>query len=126
MSSEQKFWRLLGDYERLTQNETTALLEFNLPVLREIQDKKPAFFRDLAECGEQCGLDCKNPEVARRFNLLAQAQQRNEAFIAGFLAKRRGEMDSLNRAVGQIRFLRASYFRAGKRREAGDGLFARG
>jgi hypothetical protein len=124
MELESKFWRLLGEYERLTRDETTALRELNFSLIREVQDKKREFLRELAEVGGQCGLNRKNPEVARRFTLLSEACQHNEALAKAFLAKRRGELDSVCRVSGQIRTFRAVYAR-GRSRSAGN-FIARG
>ena len=40
MNSEKKFWRLVGDYERLTSDETVALREVNLAALARLQEQK--------------------------------------------------------------------------------------
>lgn len=123
-ASAAAFWRLLGDYERICNDETTALRAEDFESAAAIQALKSTLFAALQESGGALGIDRRDAAFHGRLEAIASGECANEAFLRQLLARNAAERKALHTARTRLRGLRHSYVSA---RPAGGGsFFARG
>jgi hypothetical protein len=97
-ATERSFWRLLGDYERLTRDESAALRDQDFALLEEIEDRKPLLLTQLQELAARAGLDRGYAPLNERLETLRTQGEANSALLAKRIAESRAEhraMDGL-------------------------------
>jgi DNA repair ATPase RecN len=109
MLAEHDFWRLLGDYERLTKNESAALLAGAFDDLAAIQDLKEPVLETMRTFAQAAGLDRRNSELARRVDQLLIHAERNKKLIETMLKRARVEGQNLDSARQRLRGLGTAY-----------------
>lgn len=109
MSLEQNFWRLFGNYEDLTRDQTTAIGEWNFAALKSIHEKKDIILAELVRIADLLKLDRGQPVLKKRLALLIEAEQRNTVLMSEELAKTRRESEVLNAAAKRLRAIEHSY-----------------
>ena len=109
MSLDQDFWRLLGDYERLTRDETTAIRERDFSALEEANKTKLLIFAELLKIGGMLGLDRGHATLGGRLTLLGEAEQHNVALVRDGIAKSRLEFKMLHAASMRLRAIEHVY-----------------
>lgn len=109
MFAEQDFWRLLNDYERLTKNESAALLAGAFDDLAVIQDLKDPVLETMRAFGQAAGLDRKHPELASRIDRLLVHAERNKQLIETMLSRAHVERQNLDAARQRLRGLGTAY-----------------
>jgi DNA repair ATPase RecN len=109
MLEELDFWRLLGDYERLTKNESAALLAGAFDDLAVIQDLKDPVLETMRTFAQAAGLDRRNSELARRVDQLLVHAERNKRLIETMLTRAHVERQNLDSARQRLRGLGTAY-----------------
>lgn len=109
MVAELDFWRLLGDYERLTKNESAALLAGAFEDLAVIQDLKDPVLETMRTFARTTGLDRANSELARRIDQLLIHAERNKKLIETMLTRANVERQNLDAARQRLRGLGTAY-----------------
>jgi hypothetical protein len=105
MNSEKKFWRLVGDYERLTSDETVALREVNLAALARLQEQKSVVSDAVLELAAQGGM----PLPPDRFERLMARQKANLAITQEQLARLSCERQNLTTAGQRLSHVGRAY-----------------
>ncbi|HEY2801375.1 MAG TPA: hypothetical protein VGI85_12325 [Chthoniobacterales bacterium] len=105
MSSEQKFWRLLADYERLTTDEGVLLRELNLAALARLQAQKTVICDAALEAATAAGLSLPAEHSER---LLAR-QKQNLALTQKQLAHISSERQDLTTATQRLNNVGRAY-----------------
>lgn len=98
MSSERKFWRLLGDYERLTTDEAVLLREVNVAALNRLQAQKAVICVAALEAATAAGLSLP----AERSERLLARQKKNLTLTQKQLAHIRCEQQNLTTAAQRL------------------------
>jgi len=114
MIAELDFWRLLGDYERLTKNESAALLAGAFDDLAVIQDLKDPVLESLRVFATSAGLDRTHPELAGRVDQLLRHAERNRKLIETMLSRAHVERQNLDAARQRLRGLGTAYRPSGQ------------
>lgn len=109
MLEELEFWRLLSDYERLTKNESAALLAGAFDDLAVIQDLKDPVLDAMRSFARGAGLDRTNSELARRIDQLLVHAERNKKLIETMLSRAHVERQNLDAARQRLRGLGSAY-----------------
>jgi hypothetical protein len=109
MDSERTFWRLLGDYERLTRDESAALRDRDFALLAEIQERKPLLFASLQELAASAGLDRRHLALNDRLESLRALEESNAALLASQLASSRAEHRAIEGLRHRVRGLGQAY-----------------
>ncbi len=109
MDAAPEFWRLLGDYERLTKNESAALLAGAFDDLAVIQDLKEPVLETMRSFAATAGLDRANSELARRIDQLLVHAERNKKLIETMLCRAHVERQNLDAARQRLRGLGTAY-----------------
>ena len=109
MVADLDFWRLLSDYERLTKNESAALLAGAFEDLAVIQDLKDPVLETMRTFARSAGLDRANSELARRIDQLLVHAERNQKLIETMLSRARVERLNLDAARLRLRGLGSAY-----------------
>lgn len=109
MGTERDFWRLLTDYERLTQNETVSLGSEDFADVETIQACKDALLVKLSLFATEAGLDRRNRELSRRIDLIIEGERANERLVAAMVARATMEKQSLEAARLRLRELGSIY-----------------
>jgi len=109
MLAETDFWRLLGDYERLTKNESAALLAGAFEELAAIQNLKDPVLESMRIFAQAAGLDRRNTELARRVDQLLIQAERNQKLIDTMLARAHVERQNLDAARQRLRGFGTAY-----------------
>ncbi len=113
MRAEQHFWRLLTDYERLTQNEAASLGAGDFEEIAAIQARKDFLLEKLQSLALEAGLDRGNQELSRRVDVVLANQTRNKKLIDAMLKRARAERQNLEAARQRLRGLGTHYKPAG-------------
>ena len=103
MGAERDFWRLLTEYERLTQNETVSLGSEDFGEVDAIQTCKDALLVKLSLFATEAGLDRRNRELSRRIDLVIEGERGNEKLVAAMVARAAMEKQSLDAARQRLR-----------------------
>lgn len=109
MGAERDFWRLLTEYERLTQNETVSLGSQDFAELATIHSCKDAVLVKLSAFAREAGLDRSNPELSRRIDLILESERKNEKRVGAMVARAGLERQSLDAARLRLRELESIY-----------------
>ena len=109
MGAERDFWRLLTEYERLTQNESVSLGSEDFAEVEAIQTCKDALLVKLSAFADEAGLDRGNRELARRVDLVLDGERRNEKLVGAMVARAVMQRQSLDAARLRLRELRSIY-----------------
>ena len=109
MRAERNFWRLLTDYERLTQNESAALGAQDFDEVAAIQSCKDSLLLKLTTTAREAGLDRRTVELARRVDLLIASEERNLQLVGERVARAGLERQSLDAARMRLRELGSIY-----------------
>ena len=109
MRAQPHFWRLLSDYERLTQNEAAALGAEDFEEVDAIHNRKDALLAEMQSLALEAGLNRDNEELARRVDALLAHQARNQQLIDAMLERAHGERQNLEAARHRLRGLGAHY-----------------
>ena len=111
MGAERDFWRLLTDYERLTQNEAVSLGSKDFAEVDAIQSCKDSLLVKLSAFADEAGLDRRNLELARRIDLILDGERRNLKLVGAMVARACMERQTLEAARGRLRELGSIYVR---------------
>ncbi len=109
MRAEQDFWRLLTDYERLTQNESASLGAEDFGEVAAIQSCKDSLLAKLVTTAAEAGLDRRSAELARRIDLAIASEERNLRLVGEMVARAGLERQSLEAARMRLRELGSIY-----------------
>lgn len=109
MPAEQRFWRLLTDYERLTQDEWAALSGKDFPAAGAIRSDKAALLTELENLSFQTGIDRNHPHFAARLKLLAEAEEEHRSALEAMLHEDRSRERKLDATRQRLRGLGSSY-----------------
>ena len=109
MRAGQDFWRLLADYERLTQNESAALGAKDFEEVAAVQSCKDFLLAELIVTAREAGLDRSSAELARRIDLLIAHEERNAKLVGEMVAHAILERQSLDAARLRLRELGSIY-----------------
>jgi hypothetical protein len=105
----QRFWRLLTDYERLTQDESVAIRARDFDAVDSLQGGKPALFDELCGLAARIGLDRQNAALSTRLDALTALETASEKALAAMLDETRTERQNLDSARQRLRSLNTSY-----------------
>ena len=111
MGAERDFWRLLTEYERLTQNETVSLGSEDFAEVDAIHTCKDALLVELSLFATEAGLDRRNRELSQRIDLVIEGERGNEKLVAAMVARAAMEKQSLDAARQRLRGLGSIYVR---------------
>ena len=81
------FWRLLGDYERISRDETTAIRGEDFETAATIQALKAVLFATLENTGRDLGIDRRQASFDERLEKIASGERANQAFVKQLLAR---------------------------------------
>ena len=109
MGAERDFWRLLTEYERLTQNESVSLGSEDFVEVEAIQSCKDSLLVKLSVFANEAGLDRRNRELSRRIDLVLDSERRNEKLVGAMVARAGLERQSLEAARLRLRELASIY-----------------
>jgi hypothetical protein len=99
MRDELRFWRLLDECERLTQDEGVALSAEDYDAVRRIQSCKPEFFKELQKLGGELRMNWREGPLSDRFRGLIEAEERNLDLARQMIVRLEGE----RREMGLVR-----------------------
>ncbi len=123
-ASASAFWRLLGDYERICNDESVALRAEDFESAATAQTLKATLLAALQESGRELGIDRRHSALDERLEAIASGERANDAFVKQLLAHNAADQKSLHAALTRLRGLQHSYAPA---RAPGSGsFFARG
>lgn len=103
MKLERKFWRLLGDYERLTRDETLAIQEQNYPVVADLSARKTVLFLEMQSLGKTLDIDRAHPALKSRIDPLIETEQRNAALLNKCVSETCCHRQTLEAATKRLR-----------------------
>lgn len=119
---ERKFWRLLGEYERLTRDETIAVNEQNYPAVAELSAKKTLLFLEMQSLGKTLDIDRAHPALKSRIDPLIETEQRNAALLNKCVSETHCQRQTLEAATKRLRNFERVYT-WGARAESLQGSF---
>ena len=103
------FWRLLGEYERISRDETTAIRGEDFETAANIQALKAVLFVTLEDTGRDLGIDRRQASFHERLEKIASGERANQVFVKQLLARNIAERRSLDTARSRLRGLLHSY-----------------
>ena len=109
MDAARNFWRLLADYERLTQNESVSLAARDFVEVESIQVCKDSLLVKLESYASEAHLDRRNAELSSRIDLVLASERRNEKLVGAMVARAGLERRSLEAARQRLRELSSAY-----------------
>ena len=109
MDAARNFWRLLADYERLTQNESVSLAARDFVEVESIQSCKDLLLVKLESYASEAQLDRRNAELSSRIDVVIESERRNEKLIGAMVARASLERRSLEAARQRLRELGSAY-----------------
>ena len=118
MDAARNFWRLLADYERLTQNESVSLAARDFVEVESIQSCKDLLLVKLESYASEAQLDRRNAELSSRIDVVIESERRNEKLIGAMVARAGLERRSLEAARQRLRELGGAYLFEKSRRTA--------
>ena len=118
------FWRLLGDYERISHDETAAIRAEDFETAATIQTLKATLFAALENGGRELGINRSEASFDERLEKIADAERANEAFVKQLLDLNAAERKTLDTARARLRGLLNSYVSI--KPPGGGSFFARG
>ncbi len=111
MRAERDFWRLLTEYERLTQNESVSLGSEDFTEVEAIQSCKDELLVKLSDFANEAGLDRRNRELSRRIDVVLEGERRNEKLVGAMVERAVMQRQSLEAARLRLRELGSIYVR---------------
>jgi len=111
---ERDFWRLFGNYEDLTGDETVAIREGNYSALNDIHPKKKVILDELARLGKVQGLHREHPALKPRLAALIAHEQQNTLAMEEKLAMARRNGVELDSSTQRLRAIGARYKRGAR------------
>lgn len=114
MTTEDDFWRLLGDYEGLTRDETAALHTGDFSALSGIHERKPLILCELVRLGNSLGINRERAELDGRLRTISQIEQDNAALVSTYISKNRSELQALDAASERLRAMKQAYGHGGQ------------
>lgn len=102
-------WRLLDDYERLTQDESVALRGHDFACLEAIQECKRALVKSLCELAKAMGGLHEEPVFRRRWEAVMEMQNANAYLAAALLRELEERRRELDQTSGQVRGVARTY-----------------
>ena|SRR5450432_1538575 len=109
MKTAGNFDRLLGDYERLTRDETFAIHERNFSAVAELSLKKTAVFQELARAGKALGIDHRHATFKDRIAHLIETELQNASLVDECVSKTRCQRQMLATAAKRLRTFERVY-----------------
>lgn len=106
---EQRFWRLLTDYERLTQDASVAIHARDFDAVDRLQSLKSALFDELCGLAARIGLNRQSAALSVRLDALTTLETASEKALATMLDESRAERRNLDQARQRLRGLNSSY-----------------
>jgi len=104
-----KFWRLLLDYERLTQDESVSIHARDFDAVATIQVRKPAILEALHKLSRSEGFNLRHPLLVNRIEELVALEQSSAKALNFMITAARAERQSIEAASQRLRSLNASY-----------------
>lgn len=95
MLAEQRFWRLLADYEQLTRDEAAALRARDFDKVSRGQKSKAALLGELPALAAAVGLNCRETTLAGRLDALIRAEEENREATSALLHTTRSKHPQL-------------------------------
>ena len=106
---EQRFWRGLAAYERLTDDEAVAIRARDFDSLEDLQSRKPGLLDELCVLAAGAGLSRRTPALSGRIERLTATETTNAEAVATMLGEARRERRSLELARQRLRSLSTLY-----------------
>ena len=106
---ERRFWRLLTDCERLTQDESVAIYARDFDAVDSLQSRKAALLEELCGLAAKTGLNRQNATLSTRLDALAALGSSSGKALAAMLDETRTERQNLDSARQRLRGLNTSY-----------------
>ena len=106
---EQRFWRGLAAYERLTDDESVAIRARDFDAVADLQSRKPALLDELGVLAAGAGLSRRTPALSSRIERLTATETANAEAVATMLGEARRERQSLDLARQRLRRLHTLY-----------------
>lgn len=106
---EERFWRGLAAYERLTDDESVAIRARDFDAVEDIQSRKPALLDELCVLAAGAGLSRRTPALSRRIERLTTTEAANAEAVATMLGEARRERQNLELARQRLRSLSTLY-----------------
>ena len=110
MRTGKRFWRLLGDYDRLCTDEAVALREINLEALARLQDQKKVIGEAMVELAPEAGSESHRARLEK----IQARQKKNMALAQEQVARITRERQKLTAAGQRL----GSFGRAYRRKSA--------
>ncbi len=108
--SEKSFWRLLGDYEALTQQESLAIRHEDFPSLINAQRLKTAIFPDWLQMGTELGISREvSAELHERLEGITAQENDNMLALAAIRDAARQRIGELAQARQRLTHIRRNY-----------------
>jgi hypothetical protein len=102
-------WRLLADYERLTQDESVALRSHDFACLEAIQECKRALVKGLCDLAKAMGGLDDEPFFRERWSAVLEKQSANAYLAAALLRELEEQRRELEATGGQVRGVARTY-----------------
>ena len=106
---EAKFYRLLGAYEKLTIEETTALRERNFVYFSNVRETKSGILPELLELATALEIKVKDPLVTNRMLKIIETGQENTHLVEGYIAELTSTRQNALAASKRLKSLSAIY-----------------
>ncbi|KAB2648379.1 MAG: hypothetical protein DVB27_01030 [Verrucomicrobia bacterium] len=106
---EQRFWRGLAAYERLTDDESVAIRARDFDAVEDIHSRKPALLDELCVLAAGAGLSRRTPALSCRIERLTTTETANAEAVATMLGAARRERQNLELARQRLRSLSTLY-----------------
>ncbi len=107
---EKSFWRLLADYEALTQQESVAIQHENFPSLINAQRIKTTIFPGWLQLGADLGISREvNAELHERLELITAQENDNMRALAVIRDSARQRIGELAQARQRLQHIRRNY-----------------
>ena len=106
---EQRFWRGLAAYERLTDDESVAIRARDFDAVEDIHSRKPALLDELCALAAGAGLSRRTPALSCRIERLTTTETANAEAMATMLGEARRERQNLELARQRLRSLSTLY-----------------
>lgn len=108
--SEKSFWRLLADYEALTQQENVAIRHENFPALIEAQGLKSTIFPGWLQLGHALGINREvSAELNDRLENISALENDNMRALAAIRESARQRIGELAQARQRLQHIRRNY-----------------
>ncbi len=107
---EKSFWRLLADYEALTQQESVAIRHEHFPSLIDAQRIKTTIFPGWLQLGAELGISREvNAELHERLEAITAQENDNMRALAAIRDTARQRIGELAQARQRLTHVRRNY-----------------